>query len=157
MKRIMTVMLVLIFAFAFTALRAAEEAKPAAEGVTTAAQEAKKWDQMSEKERDEARAAYVKMNESSEGVKKYLDNGAKKFEGLSASDKKKLQKAYAEWEKLSPQMKESMLEKYKKWMDMSPEEREKIKEAYKKYKNASPDEKAKIREEIKDRDKSEAK
>ena len=164
MRKLAVVIFICIFAAGFAAVRAEKEApekaaveNSGAEDVSGGAKPAQKWDQMTEKEREEARAAYLKMNDVSDGVKDYLDNGGKQFETLSDADKKKLRKAYAEWEKLSPQMKETMLEKYKKWMDLSPEERKKIKQAYKKYKSASPEEKAKIREEAKNKEKTESK
>ena len=157
MKKMFLLLTAALFTCAVPAvLHAAEAAKPAVAAVenstaSSVTQPGKKWEQMTDKEKEEAKNDYLKMKEMGQGVTDYLANGSKKFEGLSEADKKKLKKAYAEWEKLSPQMKETTMAKYKKWMDMTPEQRDKIKEAYKKYKSASPAEKAKIRQEAKEK------
>jgi len=159
MRKLFSLLLIFVFTCCISAFLAGEGSAAAASSTPekiTPVKPEKKWDQMAEKEKEDARSAYLKINDVSQGVKDYLDNGGKKFETLSDEDKKKLRKSYTEWEKLSPQMKETMMERYKKWMEFTPEQREKIKEAFKKYKSASPEEKAKIRGEAK-KEKAEAK
>jgi hypothetical protein len=108
-----------------------------------------KWDQMTDREKGEARDAYARVTEVPEGIRIYLENenGGKKMEDFSASDRKRMKKFYREWEKLSPRMKDAIREKYKRWMELTPEQREKIKDAYKRYMASTAEEKARIREE----------
>src|ERR1035437_7756801 len=150
MRKLSLLLLIFVFASCISGVLAGDGSAAAASSTPekiAPLKPEKKWDQMTEKEKEDARSAYLKINDVSQGVKDYLDNGG---------DKKKLRKSYTEWEKLSPQMKETMMERYKKWMEFTPEQREKIKEAFKKYKSASPEEKAKIRGEAK-KEKAEAK
>ncbi len=157
MKKMFLLLTAALFTCAAPAvLHSAEAAKPAVAAVenstvSSVTSPAKKWDQMTDKEKEEAKDDYLKMKDMGQSVTDYLANGSKKTDSLSVEDKKKLKKAYAEWEKLSPHMKETTMAKYKKWMAMPPEQQGKIKEAFKKYKSASPAEKAKIRQAAKDK------
>ena len=106
-----------------------------------------KWDQMSDREKADARDAYASATEVPDDIRQYLDNGGKRIEDLPPADRARMKKFYREWEKLSPRMKEAIKEKYRKWTAMPPEQREKLKDAYNKYKASTAEQKAKIREE----------
>ncbi|MCE5300150.1 MAG: DUF3106 domain-containing protein [Spirochaetia bacterium] len=160
MKKSFLLTAVLVSIFAVSVCAAEKSAGQDASKDVTAVATPKKWEQMTEKEKEEARDAYIKMKDMPGNVKKYLNNGGKKFEELTPKEKEKLKKAYDEWEKFSPQVKENMMAKYRKWQEMKPEEKAKIKEAFKNYNSLTADEKAKVRAEIKtkgDKGKKEAK
>jgi Skp family chaperone for outer membrane proteins len=142
MKRIVTILLALVFTFIAGAVYAADDTAAAPAAV-------KKWESMTDEEKAQLREIYSRSNEVSGTVDEYFDSNKAKFSDLTPDEKKKMEKAYSTWQKLSPQMKKTMKEKYEKWKELTPEQKKKIREAYKKYRSMTADEKAKLREEIK--------